>query len=137
MDVVIQSNVREIMEKIDSTAKARMLEAVHVVRNRTVENLSHEHLYGRVYNVPGFKRKYTASSPGEYPATATGTLKKTIRWKVENEGTELVGKVGSEQEYAPALEYGTSKMKPRTFLRPSFEQCRDKIREIFTREWLK
>lgn len=57
----------------------------------------------------------------------TGTLKRSITHKVEKRSAAI----GSNVEYAPFLELGTSKMSPRPFLRPALEANRNKIEQLF------
>ncbi len=65
---------------------------------------------------------HQASAPGEAPAIDTGTLKGSIR--VEMEPRDLVAIVGTDVEYAPHLEFGTSRMAPRPYLGPAAEAVR-------------
>jgi len=79
---------------------------------------------GRFYKVSigigGKKLKNTrlhqASAAGEAPARITGKLRKSINFIVHNHN--LI-KFGSEIDYGKYLENGTSKMKKRSFLKPS------------------
>jgi len=134
IQITLISYIPEVTAKIKEEAKKRMLEAVQEVRNETVETLSGMRS-GRIYKVPGTNRTYTASSPGEPPAVATGALKESIKWATEDNG--MTGLVGTELKYGPMLEFGTSKMAPRPWLRKAFSESETKVREIFTREWLK
>lgn len=134
IQIVLDSHIAEAISKINGVARERMLLAVQEVRDVTVETLSGPR-HGRTYYVPGTKRAYTASSPGEPPAVATAGLRQSINGVVEHEG--LVGLVGTELAYGPMLEFGTSKMAPRPWLRVAFEKTEAKVKEIFSREWLK
>lgn len=57
----------------------------------------------------------------------TGTLKRSINRKIEKRKAV----VGSNVEYAPHVEMGTSKQAARPFLRPALEANMAKIKEIF------
>ncbi len=133
-EFVFKSNVKEIQAAINRVAKERMLEAVQEVRNTTLETLSGSRS-GRAYFVPGTKRRYTASAPGEAPASATGTLRKTVKSGIEGTGNNISGFVGSEEKYAPMLEFGTKRMAPRPWLRPSFEKSEKTVKALFARIW--
>lgn len=63
---------------------------------------------------------HQASAPGEAPAVDTGTLINSVQTDVQ--GTE--GSVYTNQEVAPMLEYGTSRMAPRPFFTPAAEAAR-------------
>ena len=134
VEIAFESRFPEVMKKIDSTAKDRMLESVNEVRNKTLETLSGSRS-GRIYRIPGTARTYTASSPGEPPASRLGELRQSIKGGMEGEGAKVVGFVGSDKKYGSMLEFGTSKILSRPWLRKSFEQSESKIKEIFTRVW--
>jgi len=133
--VTLKFHTKEVIKAIDDVAAQRMLEAVNVVRNTTLETLSGPRS-GRTYKVPGTQRTYTASAPGEAPATATASLRQSVKGTVETEGKTVIGKVGTDKEHGKELEFGTTHMAPRPWLRPSFEASLDKIKSIFGKRWL-
>lgn len=135
--VVYISHLNEVLDKLDKTAAQRMTKAVMAVQEEAFRLTAGPGKGEHEYYVPGTKRKYRASAPGDPPAPRTGILRKTIKWQVEGEGAETEGLVGSDQKYAPALEYGTSKMSPRPWLRPAFQNSEAKVKQIFMEEWLK
>jgi len=57
----------------------------------------------------------------------TGTLRRSITHKIETRSAV----VGSNVEYAPHVEMGTSKMSARPFLRPALETNMEKIKRLF------
>lgn len=63
------------------------------------------------------KRSFTVSpsEPGEAPGVDTGTLKNSIH--VENTG-RFKRAIAAGTDYAPHLEFGTSKMAARPFMMP-------------------
>lgn len=67
---------------------------------------------GRIYG------KHQASAPGEPPAPDSGELRRKTQadTKVRREGSDLVGRVVQNIEYAHALAVGTEKMAPRQSL---------------------
>jgi HK97 gp10 family phage protein len=153
VEIAFTENVSGVMKKIDDTARERMWEAVNSVRNTTLENLSGQRS-GRQYYVPGTKTKYTASAKDEYPAVATGQLWQSIKATIEVDGSQvaiktwqeesppspgsgknILGLVGTELNYGPMLEFGTSKMKARPWLRRTFESLESNLKEIFVRAW--
>ncbi|HHV79089.1 MAG TPA: hypothetical protein GXX40_05685 [Firmicutes bacterium] len=81
-------------------------------------------------------RKYRASAPGETPALRTGRLFNSIDYYVIGTGLNLRGIVGSPLEYAPYLEFGTSKMERRPFLRPTYERERENVKDILGGKWV-
>jgi len=135
VETVFSENINGVMKEIDKTAWKRMLEAVNAVRNETLETLSGSRS-GRVYRVPGTKKTYQASAPGEAPAQQLGDLRKSVTGGLKKEGRNIIGYVGTGLDYGPMLEYGTSKMAPRPWLRISFEKSMAEVKRIFTRRWL-
>lgn len=164
IEIQISDNINGVVKQIQDHAEERMMEAVQAVRNTTLETLSGSRS-GRTYHVPGTKKEYTASSPGEAPAQATGTLRQSIKSGIEKEGKNIIGFVGTEEKYGAMLEFGTKggavirpktakslawysdgemhfaqmviqgPILPRPWLRPSFIKAEDTIKSIFTRRW--
>ena len=71
------------------------------------------------------KKFHIASAPGEFPATDTGYLVSHISI-TENRRRTLVDII-SKAPYSQALEFGTSRMKPRPFMAPALEANRKAI----------
>jgi len=134
VEITFKSNLPAVMKAIDKAAKDRMQEAVEAVRNQALETLSGSRS-GRTYKVPGTRRTYTASSPGEPPAVATAELRQSVKGVVEKEGSRIVGMVGTDKIQGLMTEFGTRNMAPRPWLKPSFEKSVGKVKEIFTRIW--
>lgn len=75
---------------------------------------------GRIY-----KRGNTthqASAPGEYPMSDTGRLASSTKFILATD-QRRVGKVGTDIQYGAHLEFGTSRMKSRPWLLPSFKKA--------------
>jgi HK97 gp10 family phage protein len=70
------------------------------------------------------KAKWYASGNAGGPGVATGRLRGSITHELGHEGEELVGIVGTNVEYGPFQEFGTSRMPPHPFLRPALEAAR-------------
>lgn len=86
---------------------------------------------GRDYRVPGgTRRTYTASAPGEPPAPRTGRLANSY---TEARQTRYRYLVGSPLFYAPLLEKGTSKMRPRPHFKVTFNAEQRTLRQILSR----
>lgn len=82
---------------------------------------------GREYKRGGVT--HTASSAGNAPAVDTGRLRDSINVIKFATISSLESEVGTNVEYAPFLEYGTSKMRPRPFWNPAIEKARKKLIE--------
>lgn len=84
---------------------------------------------GRLYG------KHRASAPGEPPAPdkgAAGLLGATqADEQVRRDGSDLVGRVVANKEYAAALEKGTERMAARPFLSRLKSDHSDDLRQAF------
>lgn len=135
-NIQLKSNIPNVIKSIEDIRVQRMTEACIHVQGKVKEKLSGSRT-GRVYKVPGTKHKvYTASAPGEPPAVMLGQLRQSIKFAIDATIKGIVGLVGSDLKKAPMLEYGTSRIKPRPFLRPTFQENIDSIKAILSRKWL-
>ena len=152
-------HTKEVTKSIDDAASKRMAEAVIAVQKTVVEETLIGSRSGRTYLVPGTKRTYTASSPGQPPASPSGHLRQHIETSVEGDGRKVIGRVGTDVPYGKMLEFGTKggtvirakgkalafyaggamvfvkqviqgPIKPRPWLKPSFEKAEGKVKEI-------
>lgn len=73
------------------------------------------------------------SAPGEPPGIVSGTLRRSISHEVEKTATGVSGRVGTNVKYALPLEFGTSRMAARPFLRPKLKENEGKIAKILTK----
>lgn len=100
-------------------------------RTQTLKNLTGARK-GITYKVPGTNVTYTASAPGEYPASATGRLRSSVRVAVK--GDE--GYIGTDVEYGLCLEKKSSSKGGREWLRPSLEQARPAMLKKIMARWM-
>lgn len=75
--------------------------------------------HGRTYKRKG--KNHRASAPGESPAVDSGALVNSIGFMMAEPGS---GVVFTNQEYAPALEYGYARMSPRPYFAPAVDKER-------------
>lgn len=54
----------------------------------------------------------------------TGRLRASIANEIGQDDRGLVGRVGTNVEYAPHVEYGTSRMNAQPFLRPALDDAK-------------
>ncbi|HUW57736.1 MAG TPA: HK97-gp10 family putative phage morphogenesis protein [Planctomycetota bacterium] len=130
MAVRLISNFRTVVAKVEKSLPTQVMRACHEVRNEWLNVLSGARS-GRTYRVPGTRRTYTASAPGEAPAQRLGDLRRSIRVQPRIEPGRVQARVGSDLEYAVYLEYGTRTMQPRPHLRIAYERARPRIEAIF------
>ena len=111
---MIQAGVASTYESVGQLADAGKEEANRITR--------HKGTY-KAYRTKDGKTRMS-SKPGEPPSTEAGnTLDKSIistRISRRNENPAKAA-FGSTAPYAAHLEYGTSKMEPRPFMRPARE----------------
>lgn len=130
--------VKEITENIKLQMESRAYRGANELRNASQLVLRGQRS-GRRYRVPGTKRYYTASAPGEPPAARTGVFR--MSWqpsahvifgsyisRVEsttrtNNGRYILGEL---------LENGTSKMAPRPHQDKILEKAEPNIVKIYS-----
>lgn len=77
---------------------------------------------GRLYRVPGRKRRHRASAPGESPANLTGALRKSVGYEIR--GVEQFEFGYRDTKYGRRLELGDrpGKQPPRIEPRPNLSK---------------
>lgn len=73
---------------------------------------------------PGRRRGSThgpISRLNNYPGVITGRLRASVNARITGSGTNITLRVGPNVEYAPYLEFGTSRMPAYSFVRPTLE----------------
>jgi hypothetical protein len=98
--------------------------AANMVRNTIIDEIQRGEKTGREYKRGD--KTHRASAHGEYPATDTGNLISNIYVRV----TDTVAYVFSRAKYSSDLEYGTRKMEPRPFMKPSLAKHVDDIKML-------
>jgi len=146
----LKSNVDNVLKELGDEAEERVEKATHHLRNEVEKTLSGQRS-GKVYKVPDKKNAYyTASAPGEPPASATGRLRTSIGWKIMKGRamfglgavSEIRGRVGTPLPYGAKLETGEYPSGPNTkvarpFLGPTEVRERQAIKRILGgRKWL-
>jgi HK97 gp10 family phage protein len=81
---------------------------------------------GEIYEKYNPRRTHTASAPGESPATDTGFLASNITI----ESKELEAWIIAKAKYSAWLEFGTSKIKPRPFMFPAYEENKRNVQKM-------
>ena len=66
-----------------------------------------------------------------FVAVDTGRLRSSITHEIERSKNEIIGRVGTNVNYAIAQEYGTSKQSGTPYLRPALKKNIPKIRQMF------
>lgn len=76
-------------------------------------------------------KNHVPSRPSEPPKNDTGVLKNNIESALKE---PLLAEVSSNAPYAAALEFGTSKMAARPYMRPARDKTAPKIQRLFAQE---
>lgn len=79
-------------------------------------------LIKRAIRVESAAKQNATGRPG--PNVITGRLRSSITWKADEDSKSPYVDVGSNVEYAPYVELGTSRAPAYPFLRPALEAAR-------------
>ena len=116
---------------LKAASEKALYAAANEGRTQTVKNLAGSRS-GTTYKVPGTNVTYTASAPGEYPASATGRLRSSVRVLVKGD----TGYIGTDVEYGLALEKKPSSKGGREWLRPSLNQAKPEMLKKIMQRWM-
>ena len=134
MQLTVENNIPDFIEQSDARAMENLQAAAYVWRSGIVNNLTGEG-GGRRYRVYGTGRYYTASAPGQPPASMTGRLRSNVHVEMDPAGKAALVGILAELDYARFLEKGTRYMAPRPFIQPSLEENMAEIRSTATGRW--
>lgn len=132
----VYERVVEVVENVSKEVKRRGYSAANELRNQSLEVLRGGR-GGRRYRVPGTKRYYTASAPGEPPAVMTGAFRNSWQTRVDTKPDEVRSMIESGLRVngyllGALLEDGTSKMAPRPYKERIIEKAMPQIKAIFS-----
>lgn len=124
--------------QVDANLNRKIARALNVyseaLRSEVYDTLERSKV-GRGVFWPG--NRVPSSVPGDAPARQTGRLQESIAVTKRATPTELAAQVGprprafqGQPPYPVFLEFGTRKMAPRPFMRPSINQLLRKVRNI-------
>ena len=135
-DVAIEDAVKKIRHQVES----RSYDAANELRNSSLEILRGQRS-GRRYRVPGKKVYYTASAPGEPPASRTGLFRISWHPTALKEGDTYISRVESDRRtdkgkflLGEILEHGTpgGQMAPRPYQEKILKHAEPKIVRIYS-----
>lgn len=139
----IEIIARQKVETVRSELPNRAYRAANALRNAELDVLSKQAGHGgRTYRIPGTRKYYTASAPGEVPAIRTGTFRLSWRPKVKSsrdvhksiiESTVKAGKY----VLGDILENGTpgGQMAPRPHQDKILDKARPDILKIYEQDY--
>lgn len=129
--ISLNNNIPKIKMELQREFEKAILKSAMRVHRELITTLLVGNRTGKLYKVPGTKRTYRASKPGESPASRLGHLRTSYKYLVKGKGMDAVGYVGSPLPYSHYLEYGTYKMKPRPHLKVAMKNSKKDIEKYF------
>ena len=115
---------------------ARLINTVHkkhaiTLKKDLVAGLTTGKRSGRVYRISG--SDHQASAAGEMPAKISGTLAKSVKYRLKTKQIEL----GETAFYAGFLEIGTGRMAARPHIKPVIEKGMNSLEKLYAKEAIK
>ncbi len=106
---------REVQARVRKLMAQRLAAVGAAVAEQVKQNIS----------VPGDRK--TPSAPDDFPHDIGGELRASIFWRMDGDMCVIIG---STSRVALFLEYGTSKMRARSFLRRTLREMRGAVRHF-------
>ena len=106
-----------------------LLEAASVTHKTAIDMIRSGPRSGNLYGRWGNKKIHQSSAPGEPPKSDTGVLVQNITMEKEGSGYTVGSRKGAPHGFW--LEFGTSKMLARPWLKPSFDSMVKKFLEKY------
>lgn len=122
LDKIVDRIAKKMETGLRNTTMAKMREATDLVY-KTARSIRPDITIGG--------RKVSNPNSKYGVPVRTGALRASIRKEVRRGRFSAIGRVTTDKEYAKFIEYGTSKMAPRAFMRPALDLNKQKIKKIF------
>lgn len=128
LDAVL-SHVRESGKRADKLIERKMNKAVDIVwrvahQKRPMISKSQAKTEGRT-------RRVSNPDASAGVPVRTGVLQASIQKSVKVVGGKWIGRIWTDTPYAKYMEFGTSKIRARAFMRPAINLTRDALKLIF------
>ena len=135
MPVRFKSNLPQTLKRMRLVFAQRMYRAVKAVSAELKHRVLRGPRSGLFYRLPGGGGLlYQASAPGEPPAFRTGAMNDAVSYTVGVFGPRILGRVGAldilGRPYPRYLEGGTTRMKPRPWLRKTMLSLTPRVGSI-------
>lgn len=138
------SEIERIAEQVCTTIKHEMERrsylAANELRNAELEILRGQR-GGRIYGIPGTKRQYRASAPGQPPAVRTGAFRLSWQPSAHVVFGSYISRIESDLKVSRGyvlgdlLENGTSKMAPRPHQDKILDKAEPGIVRIYSADY--
>lgn len=119
----VKFDTAAIEARIRAGAMAGVINGANMVQEEAIRTMTQDAKTGKHYR----GNPNRSSAPGESPARQTGRLIGGI--DVFAEPARLAARVNASTSYAAGLEFGTEKVAPRPFMRPSLAKMRQAIED--------
>ena len=140
---IIGKMIATTLKGVQKEVSQRAYRASNELRNAELYVLRGQRS-GKKYRVPGTRRKYTASAPGESPAVRTGVFR--LSWgthvHVEKNGTHFraVSAIESKERaggrlLGEMLENGTGRIAPRPYKQKVIDRALPKLKAIYQKPY--
>lgn len=127
--LILKWNDAAVFKLTKQEIEQRMGKVSQFLRNEVIKSINISQPTKRTAGGP--RIGLDPSKPGDPPKRIEGDLVRSIVEEVEVTDTKIIGRYGSTQtEKAKALEFGTSKMSARPFLRPPLFKNRNRIKRM-------
>ena len=146
--VTIEGNIVTVeaakaVQRIRQEMPRRAYRVSNALRNAELNVLATQAGHGgRVYRIPGTRKYYTASAPGEVPAIRTGTFRSSWRPKTQSQGDthkSIIETTLNAGKYVlgDILEHGTpgGKMAPRPHHEKILQKARPDAVRIYDEDY--
>lgn len=118
--------------KVETEAGKALAQCCATIQREAQEGMTNTKIdFTKTYYTHNKQKAHHPSQEGNPPAVDTGTLRRSITYTIDE--SKMVGKVGStinDPPYGAYLEFGTSRMKPRPWLKPAIEKSKETIEKI-------
>ena len=118
---------KRLRRMVSGETERAVLRALYATGQRIEADAEHSITEGSVSGV-----NHVPSAPGEPPNADTRYLDTNIQTEIVARGNQPTVHVISHAEYSAALEFGTSKMAERPFMRPAFEKHRYEVARVLS-----
>ena len=126
--------LRSKQKAVETDTGKALAKCCAVIQREAMESMTNTEIdASKSYYTHNKRIPHNPSIAGNPPAVDTGTLRRSITYTVDEKNK--VGKVGSVLNNPPygaylELEFGTSKMQPRPWLKPALDNTEEDIKEI-------
>ena len=123
--------------RVETEMEKALAQSCALIQREAMESMRDTAIdFSRAYYTHNKKIAHHPSQAFNPPAVDTGTLRRSITYNVDG----LKGEVGStlkDVPYGAYLEYVTSRMKPRPWLKPATDKNRAEIQKLLTNAMIK